>query len=203
MNQYHFSINFGDSNHGYKGPPCPRVVECKKCKRIMEAPLLSDDKPKKCCIRALKKALQVWLNDDYAPYMEPSPVDMAMAGLSLDALVWDMERNYPEGFLEKHPEILKERDKFLNNSIAHRLRQQGFLVEIKPDGTITGLSQAGDIDSEGNCDMLELEIEPLRSDRLGDHDYSKDFEDKSDAWGMGPISPIDVEDLDPEHKDWT
>ena len=207
MSQYHFDINFGDGNDGYDGPPCPRVVECDRCKRIMEAPLLADEKPKRCCLNALKRALQAWLKDDYAPHMDPSPLDMAMAALSLDALMWDMERTHSEEFLEDHPEIIEERDKFLNKSIAHRLRQNGFNVHIKKDGTIVGMGQLSEMDDEGNCDMLELEIEELRSSKREDPGSGKK---SAEAWGLGPIGPISeeldtdpwVEEFDIDPKDW-
>ena len=92
MSQYHFDIT--GENSDYDGPPCPRVVACDQCKRIMEAPLLEDSKPKKCCIKSLKGALQAWLKDEYAPHMNPNILDLAMAGLSLDALMWDMENGH-------------------------------------------------------------------------------------------------------------
>ena len=203
MSQYRFE--FGEGMPIYDGPPCPRIVECDQCTRIMEAPLLDDKKPKKCCMASLKRALQAWLNDDYAPHMDPSPVDLALAGLSLDALVYDMEHGYTDEFVKENPHVLEERDKFLNKSISHRLRQQGFQVHIRKDGTIVGMTQLSKADDEGDCDMLELEIDKLRSNRPEDPGFGKNnvkFEDHTN-WGMGPIGPVDWEDReDPDHTDW-
>jgi len=201
MSQYHFDIT--GENTDYDGPPCPRVVECNRCKRIMEAPLLDDDKPKKCCIRSLKGALDAWLKDEYVPYMEPNILDLAMAGLSLDALMWDMEHGHTTGYLEKHPEAIDTRDKYLNKCMVHRLRQQGFMVRVGRDGTIRGLAQSGEPDViTGEVEMMELEIDKLCSNRPGEPGYGQDhieFEDHS-QWGLGHGNHFTE---DPEHRDWT
>ena len=201
MSRYHFDITGANADNDW--PPCPRVVECSQCKRVMEAPLLEGDKTKRCCIKALKRALQTWLTDEYAPHMNPNILDLAMAGLSLDALMWDMEHGHAPEYLEKHPEALEDRDKYLNKCMIHRLRQQGFQVHVGRDGTIHGLAQAGERDSvTGECEMLELEIEKLQSNRPGDPDYGQDnieFEDHT-QWGLGHGNHFLG---DPDHKDWS
>ena len=201
MSRYHFDIT-GD-NDGYDGPPCPRVVECDHCKRIMEAPLLDDDKTKRCCIKALKLALNTWLTDEYVPYMNPNILDVAMAGLSLDALMWDMEHGHSTEYLDKHPEVIDDRDKYLNKCMIHRLRQQGFQVHIGRNGKIHGLAQAGEPDIvTGETEMMELEIDKLQSNRPGDPGYGQDnieFEDHT-QWGLGHGNHFLG---DPDHKDWS
>ena len=201
MSQYHFDIT--GSNDGYDGPPCPRVVECSQCKRIMEAPLLEDDKTKRCCLKALKRAIQTWLKDEYAPHMNPNIIDLAMAGLSLDALMWDMEHRYSPEHLEENPEVIEARDKFLNKCMLHRLRQQGFRVRVSRDGTIHGLAQTGEEDIiTGEGEMMELEIEKLQSKRPGDPNYGKDDIELEDhtQWGLGHGNHSLG---DPDHKDWS
>jgi len=175
----------------------------------MEAPLLEDSKPKKCCIKSLKGALQAWLKDEYAPHMNPNILDLAMAGLSLDALMWDMENGHTTEHLEKHPELLDGRDKYLNKCMIHRLRQQGFQVHVGRDGTIHGLAQAGERDAiTGEVEMMELEIDKLCSNRPGEPGYGQDnveFEDHT-QWGLGHgnHSLGDPDLFDPnDHKDWT
>ena len=170
MNQYRFDIN--DNIDDYDGPVCPRVVECKKCHRIMEAPLLGD--AKKCCIQSLRRRLEVWLNDEYAPYALPSNLDMALAGMALDALMYDMENGYTENFLKINPEILKQRDKYMNKRLAERLRKNGFQVRIKEDGTIDASELLPD--GEG---YLEIEIDELKSEEL---DIEDDSPWKLDGW---------------------
>ena len=201
MNQYHFDIT--GENSDYDGPPCPRVVACDQCKRIMEAPLLEDSKPKKCCMKALKRALNAWLKDEYVPYMNPNILDVAMAGLSLDALMWDMQHGHSTDHLDKHPEILDVRDKYLNKCMIHRLRQQGFQVHVGRNGKIHGLAQSGEPDIvTGEIEMMELEIEKLQSNKPGEPGYGQDnveFEDHT-KWGLGHGNHFLG---DPDHKDWT
>ena len=172
MNQFRFDINDNDNVDDYDGPTCPRVVECKKCSRIMEAPLLGD--AKKCCIRSLRRRLETWLNDEYAPYMNPSSLDMALAGMALDALMYDMERGYTADFLKDKPEILKERDIYMNERLAERLRKNGFQVRVKKDGTIDASETLAS--GEG---YLEIEIDELKSDEL---DVDDDSPWKLDGW---------------------
>tara|TARA_R110002020_G_scaffold17937_3_gene63457 strand:- start:371 stop:694 length:324 start_codon:yes stop_codon:yes gene_type:complete len=106
--------------------------------------------------------------------MNPSSLDMALAGMALDALMYDMERGYTADFLKDKPEILKERDIYMNERLAERLRKNGFQVRVKKDGTI----DASEMLSNGEG-YLEIEIDELKSDEL---DVDDDSPWKLDGW---------------------
>ena len=165
MNQFRFDINDSGDTDDYDGPVCPRVVECKECHRIMEAPLLGD--AKKCCIQSLRRRLETWLNDEYAPHMHPSSLDMALAGMALDALMYDMENGYTQSFLTDNPDVLKKRDVYMNKRLAERLRKNGFQVRVRKDGTIDASELLNDGDG-----YLEIEIDELKSEELDIEDDS-------------------------------
>ena len=132
MNQYRFDLG-GDLPH-YDGPPCPRVVQCNDCNRIMEAPLLGEAKD--CCLAALRGALSVWLENEYKPYMDPTPLDMAMAQVSLDSLIYDMRNGFTAEYIREHPKCLDERDVYMNKKLVKWLRKHGFQVSVGEDGVI-------------------------------------------------------------------
>ena len=104
---------------------------------------------------------------EYAPHMHPSSLDMALAGMALDALMYDMENGYTQSFLTDNPDVLKKRDVYMNKRLAERLRKNGFQVRVRKDGTIDASELLDDGDG-----YLEIEIDELKSEELDIEDDS-------------------------------
>lgn len=167
MNQYRFNIE--GSSPEYTGPPCPRVVKCEDCNRIMEAPLLGD--AKKCCLSALSLSLSNWLNDDYAPHMNPSPFELAMAGVSLDGLMYDMGHGHTVDSLHKNPEDLASRDEYMTTRMIERLLEQGFDVKRRKDGSVDASHPDDEPDYGWEDDSDLSNTIKKKLDELGDGDF--------------------------------
>ena len=117
----------------YDGPECPRVVHCEECSRIMEAPLMKGADV--CCINSLHDWLNKWLKE-YESYTGAADMDMALAGMSLDALIYDIKHGYTEEKLYRiDPELGLKRDKALNDFLVARLKARGFAVKLGEDGS--------------------------------------------------------------------
>lgn len=132
MNQFRFEIN--ENFPEYDGKPCPRAIKCPECSRIMEAPLLG--KADNCCLDALRDGLEVWLKMDYAAVMHPSQLDLAMACISLDGLIYDMKHGYTKDYIIKHPKVLDERDEYMNKRLEERMTEHGYRVDRGKEGEI-------------------------------------------------------------------
>lgn len=132
MSRYRFDLTSGYSPM-YDGPECPRVVHCEQCNRIMEAPLMAGASV--CCIESLHNRLNKWLKE-YEDYSGADDMDMALAGMSLDALIYDIKHGYTEDKLYRiDPELGLERDKALNEFLVARLKDRGFEVKMGKDGS--------------------------------------------------------------------
>ena len=171
MNQFRFDL--GGDLPRYDGPPCPRVVECKDCKRIMEAPLLDDAKD--CCLSALRGALSIWLDKEYAPHMDPTPLDMAVAQMSLDSLIYDMRNGITMEYMKEHPECLVERDKYMSKRMVKWLRESGFQVSVNDDGVINAeeITQIFTGEQSGwEVDFKPGEFKDLNFEDEDNHDWT-------------------------------
>ena len=168
MNQYRF--DFGGELPRYDGPPCPRVVKCNDCNRIMEAPLLGE--AESCCLASLRGALSLWLENDYKPHVNPTPLDMAVAQVSLDSLIYDMRKGITREYMLEHPECLDERDEFMNKNLIKWLRKHGFQVSVDDNGVINAeeLTQIFTGETSGwEADFSPDEFKDLDFDDEGQH----------------------------------
>tara|TARA_B100001245_G_scaffold235926_1_gene225029 strand:- start:5573 stop:5992 length:420 start_codon:yes stop_codon:yes gene_type:complete len=139
----------------------------------MEAPLLDDAKD--CCLSALRGALSIWLDKEYAPHMDPTPLDMAVAQMSLDSLIYDMRNGITMEYMKEHPECLVERDEYMSKRMVKWLREHGFQVSVNDDGVINAeeITQIFTGEQSGwEVDFKPGEFKDLNFEDEDNHDWT-------------------------------